>query len=233
MGGRANERRFDIRQSSGRGCTPAALARGHCFGNGEGRGRGRLSTTAPVSIGAAERDRAELAELLRRVGTGDRAAFESLYRRTAAKLLGVASRICWERTQAEEAVQETYITIWRRAASFDPERGSAMAWLQTVARNQAVDQLRRQRAPAPFVLDAAAEVADPAPLASATLERQGEEARLLRCMEELTAGDARLIRAGFLEGSSYGELATRTGAPLGTIKSRIRRALIKLRACLE
>ena len=130
-------------------------------------------------------------------------------------------------------MQETYLTIWRRAASFDPDRGSAIAWLQTVTRNQAVDHLRRGRGPAPFSLDAAAEVADPAPLASATLESQGEEGRMLRCLEELSAGDARLIRAGFLEGSSYSELATRTGAPLGTIKSRIRRALLKLRVCLE
>ncbi len=198
-------------------------------------GRVRLSTTAPVPIQPRmdDRDRAELAELLQRVGAGDRQAFELLYQRTAAKLLGVATRICWERGQAEEAVQESYLTIWRRAASFDPARGSAMAWLQTLTRNQAVDHLRRLRAPAPFALDEAAEVADPAPLVSATLEARGEEMRLLRCLEELAVGDARLIRAGFLEGSSYLELATRTGAPLGTIKSRIRRALLKLRVCLE
>lgn len=180
-----------------------------------------------------DRDRAELADLLQRVGAGDRQAFELLYQRTAAKLLGVATRICWDRGQAEEAVQESYLTIWRRAASFDPARGSAMAWLQTLTRNQAVDHLRRLRAPAPFSLDEAAEVVDPAPLAFVTLEAHGEETRLLRCLEELAVGDARLIRAGFLEGSTYLELATRTGAPLGTIKSRIRRALLKLRVCLE
>ncbi len=180
-----------------------------------------------------ERDRAELAALLTRVGAGDRHAFELLYQRTAAKLMGVASRICWERGQAEEAVQETYLAIWRRAASFDPARGTAAAWLQTVARNQAVDHLRRSRAPAPWGLDAASDVEDPAALASDALEQQGEEARMLRCLGELADGDARLIRAGFLEGSTYAELATRTGAPLGTIKSRVRRALIKLRACLE
>ena len=187
----------------------------------------------PIEPRLVERDRAELAALLTRVGAGDRRAFELLYRRTAAKLLGVASRICWERAQAEEAVQETYLTIWRRAASFDPARGTAIAWLLTVTRNQAVDHLRRSRGPAPFGLDAASNVADPAALASETIEQSGEEARMLRCLEELASGDARLIRAGFLEGSTYSELATRAGMPLGTIKSRVRRALIKLRACLE
>ena len=83
---------------------------------------------APIEPRLVNGDRAELAALLARVGTGDRRAFELLYQRTAAKLLGVASRICWERAQAEEAVQETYLAIWRRAASFDPARGTATAW---------------------------------------------------------------------------------------------------------
>ena len=213
--------------------------RTHCvaavigYSAGEEEGRLSVTTPAPIESRAVERDRAELAALLTRVGAGDRRAFDLLYQRTAAKLLGVASRICWERAQAEEAVQETYLAVWRRAASFDPARGTATAWLVTVARNQAVDQLRRSRAPAPFGLDAVGDVADPAALASEVIERRGEEARMLRCLDELAAGDARLIRAGFLEGSTYSELAMRAGAPLATIKSRVRRALIKLRACLE
>ena len=187
----------------------------------------------PIQPRPTEHPGATLSALLARVAEGDRAAFGQIYQLTSAKLFGVTLRICWDRTQAEEALQETYLTVWRRAASFDAARGSAMTWLQTVARNQAVDHLRRARLPGPFPLDAAADAPDPAPLASTLLEQAVEERRMLECMDTLDAHDAGLVRAGFLEGSTYSELATRTETPLGTIKSRIRRALLKLRACLE
>ena len=87
-------------------------------------------------------DSNSLAETLRRVAAGDRAAFEEVYRRTSAKLFGVCLRILPVRPEAEEALQEAYLSVWRRAASFDATRGSAMTWLITLARNRAVDRLR-------------------------------------------------------------------------------------------
>ena len=89
-------------------------------------------------------DAASLASALSRVADGDRAAFEGVYRRTSVKLFGVCLRILPVRQEAEEALQEAYLSVWRRAATFDPTRGSAMTWLITLTRNRAVDRLRRR-----------------------------------------------------------------------------------------
>jgi RNA polymerase sigma factor (sigma-70 family) len=177
-------------------------------------------------------DAAGLAAALSRAGQGDRIAFEEVYRRTSAKLFGVCLRILSVRHEAEEALQEVYISVWQRAGAFDPARGSAMTWLITLARNRAVDRLRSgARVPtAPIAL--ADEVPDPTPSALMAIESSDDERRLAGCFDTLDERDARLVRTAFLEGSTYAELADRTSVPLGTIKSRIRRALIKLRDCL-
>jgi len=173
-----------------------------------------------------------LGALLRRVGLGDRAAFEALYRRTSAKLFGVCLRILPGRHEAEEALQEVYLSVWRRAESYDPARGTAMTWLITMARNRAVDRLRSGGKFTPAPIELADTVADGAPLATAIIEEGQDTARLAHCVGTLEAHEAVLIRTAFFEGATYAELATRVAMPLGTIKSRIRRALAKLRACL-
>lgn len=173
-----------------------------------------------------------LAETLRRVATGDRAAFEDVYRRTSAKLFGVCLRILPVRQEAEEVLQEAYLSVWRRAASFDAARGSAMTWLITLTRNRAVDRLRASGKVATTTIDLADMVPDTRPLASTLMETGEDEARLAYCVGTLENGEATLIRTAFFEGSTYAELATRAAIPLGTIKSRIRRALMKLRDCL-
>jgi RNA polymerase sigma-70 factor (ECF subfamily) len=173
-----------------------------------------------------------LAETLRRVASGDRAAFEEVYRRTSAKLFGVCLRILPVRQEAEEALQEAYLSVWRRAASFDATRGSAMTWLITLTRNRAVDRLRAGGKVTTTTIDLADMVADERPLASTLIETGQDEARLTHCVGMLESGDATLIRTAFFEGSTYAELASRAAIPLGTIKSRIRRALMKLRDCL-
>jgi len=177
-------------------------------------------------------DSDSLAETLRRVAAGDRAAFEEVYRRTSAKLFGVCLRILPVRPEAEEALQEAYLSVWRRAASFDATRGSAMTWLITLARNRAVDRLRAGGKLATTTIDLADMVADERPLASTVMETSQDQARLAYCVGTLESADATLIRTAFFEGSTYAELASRASTPLGTIKSRIRRALIKLRDCL-
>jgi len=170
--------------------------------------------------------------MLMRVAEGDRAAFELIYHRTSAKLFGVCLRVLPVRQEAEEVLQEIYLTVWRRAGSFDPARGGAMTWLITLARNRAVDRLRSggRRVSAPIELADA--IPDPAPDAEAHVIAADDTGRLAHCLGRLDAGDAGLIRTAFFEGASYAELAERCARPLGTIKSRIRRALLSLRTCL-
>ena len=179
-----------------------------------------------------ERDR--LVAALERIGQGSSIALGELYDRTAAKLFGICLRILGDRGEAEDALQEVYVSIWRRADSFDAARASPITWLATIARNRAVDRLRssgRPRATAP--IEAASDVADSADNALTLLEASEDRARLMGCVEELEARQARAIRAAFFEGNTYAELASRADVPLPTMKSWVRRGLIRLRECLE
>lgn len=185
------------------------------------------------SIDLDRERRARLAEALLRTGRGDRLAFEQVYRATSAKLFGVCLRIFPDRNEAEEALQDAYLTIWNKAASFEAGRASPISWLVAVTRNRAIDRLRARGKAGLTSLDEAAEIADPAPLADARLQTDGEDRMLNGCIEDLEQRDARFIRSAFMGGATYAELAHREGEPLGTVKSRIRRALIKLRACME
>ncbi|NNM77369.1 sigma-70 family RNA polymerase sigma factor [Sphingomonas sp. ID1715] len=181
---------------------------------------------------AAEEARERLALALSAVARGDRTAFHDVYRRTSAKLYGVCCRILGEGQDAEDALQEAYVNVWRRAERFDASRASPITWLAAIARNTAIDRLRARGTRTTAPIDEAADIADPAPSADALLEDAGEAERLHGCLAELADRDAALVRTAFLEGASYPELAARADEPLGTIKSRIRRALIKLRDCL-
>jgi RNA polymerase sigma-70 factor, ECF subfamily len=185
----------------------------------------------PTSIDDARR--ARLTEALLRTGKGDRSAFETLYRATSAKLFGVCLRIFPERHEAEEALQDAYLTIWNRAASFQPGRASPISWLVAVTRNRAIDRLRASGKATFAPIDDANEVADTAPRADAMLFAASEDDQLHGCIQGLDGRDAHFIRSAFLGGATYLQLADAEGAPLATIKSRIRRALIKLRACME
>jgi RNA polymerase sigma-70 factor (ECF subfamily) len=177
--------------------------------------------------------RQRLVQTLQRVGGGDRAALAELYSATSAKLFGVCLRILPDRSEAEEALQEAYLTIWRNSARFDAARASPITWLVTLTRNRALDRLRGRKAPPLAPLDLASQVADPAEGADLLLEQDQESARLGACLGTLERQDTKLIQAAFFEGSAYSELAARAAMPLGTVKSRIRRALLKLRECLS
>lgn len=178
-------------------------------------------------------DARSLAVTLERVADGDRSAFEEVYRRTAVKLFGVCLRILPMRQEAEEVLQEAYLLVWRKAATFDATKGSAMTWLITLTRNRAVDRLRGAGRFVAGPIELADQVPDPAPAASTRLEISQDERRVAECIEMLGAGDAALIRTAFFEGATYADLAQRAAKPLGTIKSRIRRALLTLRDCLS
>jgi len=182
----------------------------------------------------AEVRRKQLSAAIHRVAGGDRAALRVVYDATSAKLFGVCLRILNDRTEAEDVLQDVYLTVWRKASAFDETRASPITWLVAIARNRAIDRARgsgaaRLNEP----IETAESVADPAPLAAETVEATQESTRLYSCLEELEARAAKAIRAAFLDGLTYEQLAEREKVPLGTMKSWIRRGLARLRECLE
>jgi RNA polymerase sigma-70 factor (ECF subfamily) len=179
-------------------------------------------------------DRHRLSVALQQVAAGDKAALGDVYRQTSSKLFGICLRILQDRNEAEDVLQDVYVTVWRRAGSFDPERGvSPVTWLATLARNRAIDRLRADKSRLNRPLDLAAEAKDSAPLASESLEQEETHRRLSSCLGELEPEHAAYIRAAFFDGHTYASLAETVGAPLGTMKSWIRRALVRLKACIE
>ena len=179
-------------------------------------------------------DRRGLELLLSATASGDGAAFERLYHATSAKLFGICLRLLRERSDAEDALQEVYAVIWRKAGQYDAAVASPISWLAMIAHNKAIDRLRadagsRNALPIEFAED----VSDGAITAQAAVEQVSDAQRLDGCLGELDTRRRTLIRTAFFEGVTYEELAQRTGTPLGTVKSWIRRGLQQLRSCLE
>jgi RNA polymerase sigma factor (sigma-70 family) len=204
-------------------------------GAARGEGGAQLEPAGALNRMNADAARStELAAALVRVAGGDRAALRLVYQDTSAKLFGVCLRILKDRSEAEDVLQDVYVTVWRKAASFDPARASPITWMVAIARNRSIDRLRSRPAGGRLEpIEAADVVSDPAPAALERVEMAQQQQRLARCLEELEARHATAIRAAFLDGATYEQLAGRMNVPLGTMKSWIRRALLKLRACLE
>jgi RNA polymerase sigma factor (sigma-70 family) len=183
---------------------------------------------------ASQEARDRLKAAMSRLASGDRAALEDLYRATSAKLLGICYRILGDEKEAEDALQDVYLTLWRRADRYDPDRASPIAWLATFARNRAIDRLRTGKVRRGSVSeDEAAPLADETPLAETMLIDAEREARVHGCLDTLDDTPRDAIRTAFFEGRTYAELADRMDVPLGTMKSWIRRGLAKLKACME
>lgn len=178
------------------------------------------------------RARQELVVLLGSVAAGDRGALRRLYDRTAAKLFGISLRITGNEADAADVLQDIYVTVWRRAGRFQPERASPITWLALIARSRAIDALRRRRQPAESI-DAALDIPDEAQGAAEQLIEADGQRRLHECLERLDDRARTMIRAAFLDGLSYPELARNEGVPLGTMKSWVRRGLQSLKGCLE
>ena len=179
-------------------------------------------------------DRQRLASALEGEANGDRAALALLYRQTSAKLFGICIRILHEESEAEDVLQEVYLTLWRRAGTFDATRGvSPITWLAALARNKAIDRLRTSKTHLNRPIELAAETPDAAPLAGELLLQAEAGRRLADCLGELEPRHADYIRAAYFDGMTYAALASAADAPLGTMKSWIRRALMRLRACLD
>jgi len=186
----------------------------------------------------------ELSGLLARTGLGDRAAFATLYERTSAHLLGVVMRIQRDRALAEDILQEVYVNVWRAAQSFDAAQSQPLTWLTSVARNRAIDSLRRAQAQPQLKTnlttsiddeetDVYDTVADDAPGPLDLLSRASDARALSACMQGLSAQQRQSVALAFFDGLSHAEVAEAMRQPLGTVKSWVRRALMSLKSCLD
>ena len=175
---------------------------------------------------------AVLVTLLDRSAAGDAAAFKTLYDATSAKLFGVILRILHERGEAEDVLQEVYTTVWRKAAEFDATRASPVTWMATIARNRAIDRLRARGSRPTTPLEAAAEVRDTAPAADEMIDASDDACRLHAALNTLDARHAAAIRSTYFEGLTYEALALREGVPVGTLKSWVRRGLLRMQGAM-
>ncbi len=175
----------------------------------------------------------QIAILIASCARGDRAALAELYRLSSPQLFGLALRMVRQRHLAEEVLQEAFLAVWRHAGGFDPARGAGFAWLAAIVRNQAIDLMRRRGRETPLDPEAAAALPDPAagPL---ELAAGSEAARALAaCLDELEDGPRRSILLAYYDGLTYEQAAARLATPVGTVKSWIRRSLLRLKGCLE
>ncbi len=212
-----------------------------------GKGTGRMSPTTPAADGTMTRmalrraprgpdldaGPAALDDLLHRVARGDAAAFELLYDRIAGSVFGVIRRVLRDPAQSEEVAQEVLVEVWRTATRFDGERGSASTWIHTMAHRRAIDRVRsaqashdrEERVALRDHVPAYDEVVD-------TVETRLEQEQVRRCVQGLTDLQRESVTLAYYGGHTYQQVAELLDVPLGTVKTRMRDGLIRLRDCL-
>jgi RNA polymerase sigma-70 factor (ECF subfamily) len=174
----------------------------------------------------------ELVWLLAAVAKGDQIAFERLYAATRAKLFGVVLRILRRTDLADEVLQDTYLKVWNSAGQFDPARASPITWMVAIARNRAIDLVRKKTEASIEEEEAAAVVEADSPDPLARREMTEELKRLFACMGRLDEDRRRLVLLAYYGGLSREQLAAKFDKPVNTIKTWLRRALIEIRECL-
>lgn len=196
------------------------------------------STAEPISITAENRvsslTQQQIVVLaLIRTGEEDREAFRELYQLTSSRLFAICVRVCRNQGAAQDMLHDVYLTIWNRAGAFDPGRGSAIAWMSTIARNRCIDWLRAEYVRRSEPIEGTWEIADPLPLISETMLETEANAGLLACLATLQARERDAICGLFFSGFTHADMAVRQGVPVGTMKSWVRRGLLKLRQAID
>jgi RNA polymerase sigma-70 factor, ECF subfamily len=179
-------------------------------------------------------DSNQLAACLARSARGDRRAFATLFEATKSKLFGVALRIVHERHIAEEVLQDSFVKIWTHAGEYAAVKAAPMTWMTAIVRNRALDVVRRPQLEVADEDDEyALALADEAPSPLEQLATRRDEVRVRDCLVTLDAEQQRAIALAFFDGLSHSEVAAKLSKPLGTIKTNIRRGLLRLKACLD
>lgn len=176
---------------------------------------------------------ADAGELVRRIAQRDREAFSLLFLTVAPKVKGYLIKQGAPPAAAEELAQEVMLTIWRKAALFDPQKAGAMTWIFVIARNLRIDSLRRERSITTYGATPPDRPDDEAPSPSDATDGRQREERIRTAMETLSEDQREVIRRSFFEDEPHSRIAEALGVPLGTVKSRLRLAMSKLRARLE
>ena len=174
----------------------------------------------------------DIEEMIARMAMGDRAALSSLYEATSGKLFGIALRVLEDRHEAEDALQEIFVKLWHNADRYRSNGLSPMTWLITVARNHAIDRLRVRRSHRTTGVEDLAEIADAAPNPEEAAISASVRGRIGTCLQALPPGRADAVCRAYLMGEAYADLAERHSVPLNTMRTWLRRSLLKLRECL-
>ncbi len=198
----------------------------------------RSSRAVPRRLGAGqvsapvEMSPERLSSLLVAVGKDrDRAAFVTLFEHFAPRLKSFFMQQGTAQELVEEVVQETMVNVWRRADTFNPGKASPSTWIFAIGRNMRIDILRKERRPAPDLSDPAL-AAEPEPLAHELIARRQDTERLRAAMADLPEDQRHVLAMAFLEDKSHGQIAEALSLPLGTVKSRIRLAMARLRSSI-
>jgi len=173
-----------------------------------------------------------LAELLARAGLRDRAAFRDLYEATRSKLFAVSLRIVRERALAEEVLQDSFVSIWNHAADYARAKSAPLTWMTAIVRNRSLDVVRRAREEPDIDDTLTTNLVDESASPARDVETRAEAHSIQDCLQELDAEQRQSIALAFFHGLSHSELADHMRRPLGTVKTHIRRGLLKLKDCL-
>ena len=168
-----------------------------------------------------------------RVAKADRSAFAGLYQATAPKLLGVVMRILNNRAWADEVIQDAYLKIWQKAGQFDAQKSSPITWMVSIARNSAIDELRKHPVGRTTNDNELDQIAGQQPTAQDQAEDQQTVNQLNRCIDQLEKERQDMVRLAYLNGWSRDDLASQFGQPINTVKTWLRRALQDIKGCLE
>jgi RNA polymerase sigma-70 factor (ECF subfamily) len=190
------------------------------------------TTTSPPAVGDPT---AEVTPewLLERVSNGDQQAFEKLYERFSSRVFGLANRIVRDPSQAEEVAQEIFLEIWRRASRFDRSRGSGTSWIMTLTHGRSVDRVRQAQASRARDFKSAVDNFDrEIDSVSETVASNADAVQVHECLDTLTQLQRQSITLSYFGGHTQREVGEMLGAPLPTIKTRVRDGLIRLRDCM-